>query len=395
MLDARGLLRSAAVGAGVVAAFAVGVAVGVSGRHPEPVPPAGAGPLAEAADAIANDAQHPVGRADLDRVAIEAMLAEVDDPYALYRAPGQRDATSTVVTGSYAGLGLWLRAEADGRVVVGSVLPGSGAASGGVDVGDELVGVGDRPARGRPVSELVAALRGPAATSVRVVTRGAGGRLLDTRLMRGEVAVQDLGVERLAGGIVRVRVAAFSRGLGSAFRGALQAAARRATVRGVVLDLRGNPGGLLDEAVTVTGTFLDGGPVVSYQRRDEPARQLQAEPGGDTATPVAVLVDGGTASAAEVVAGALQDRHRALVVGARSFGKGSVQESLSLADGSSLELTVAHYRTPAGRSLDRAGIVPDVAVAPAAAGDPALDRASSVVGGLLADAGQRAHGGSG
>lgn len=379
----RGLLRSAAVGAGVVAAFAVGVAVGVGGRQQPAVP---TDPVAEAAQAIAADAERPVTRSDLDRAAITAMLAELGDPHAAYRAPGESDAATDVVAGSYAGLGLWLRAESDGRVVVGNVLPTSGAAQGGVDSGDELLAVDNRPARGRPVAEIVAALRGPAHSSVRVVTRGPTGTLEDRQLVRGEVETQDLGIERLAGGVLRVRVAAFSRGSGVAFRHLLADARAEAPVRGIVLDLRGNPGGLLDEAVTVASTFLDGGAVVSYERRGEAPRVLQAEPRGDTTTPLAVLVDGGTASAAEVVAGAVQDRRRALVVGARSYGKGSVQEAITLADGSTLELTVARYRTPAGRALDGVGVAPDIAVAGSTGGDPALDRAATVVGGLLADA---------
>jgi carboxyl-terminal processing protease len=153
---------------------------------------------------------------------------------------------------------------------------------------------------------------------------------------------------------------------------------------GVVLDLRGNPGGLLDEAVEVASAFLDGGPVVSYERRGSGVQTLDAIGTGDTVTPVAVLVDGGTASAAEVVAAALQDRNRAVVVGARTFGKGSVQEPSTLSDGSALELTVGKYRTPAGRMIDGVGVTPDVAVDPAAAGDIAEARAVEVLGGLVA-----------
>jgi len=401
VVGARGLLRSAAVGAGVVAAFAVGVVVGVSGREGDRPAGAPGSPVAEAAGVIAADGQKAVPRADLDRAAIQAMLRELDDPYATYRSPGEQDATTAVLDGSYAGLGLWLRADTDGRVVVSTVLPSSAAARGGISPDDELVSINGRGVAHRGVASLVTALRGPAASSVRVVTRSPAGVLRDVRLVRAEVAVQDLGVERLAGGVVRVRVAAFSRGVGAAFRGALAAARRQGEIQGIVLDLRGDPGGLLDEAVTVAGTFLDGGPVVSYARRGDSERVLEAEPGGDARTPLAVLVDSGTASAAEVVAAALQDRRRALVVGTRSFGKGSVQEPVALSDGSSLELTVAHYRTPAGRSLDGTGITPDVAVAAPARGarlgrgDAALDRASSVVGGLLADAGMTAGHGRG
>jgi carboxyl-terminal processing protease len=139
-----------------------------------------------------------------------------------------------------------------------------------------------------------------------------------------------------------------------------------------VLDLRGNSGGLVEEAVAAASVFLDGGPVASYQARGE-RRELTAARGGDTRTPLVVLVDGGTMSAAELLAGALQDRCRAVVVGGRTFGKGTVQQPSRLADGSVLELTVGHYYTPSGRSPDGTGLTPDV---PAADTDdpPALAR---------------------
>jgi len=159
-----------------------------------------------------------------------------------------------------------------------------------------------------------------------------------------------------------------------------------------VLDLRGNPGGLLDEAVEAASAFLDGGPVVSYQRRGQPAQVLRAARGGDTVTPVAVLVDGGTASAAEVMAGALQDRGRAVVVGTRTFGKGSVQQPIHLPGGSVAQMTVARYWTPSGRSLDGVGLEPDIEVPPGSAPSVAQQRAIEVLSGLLADAGTGGRG---
>src|SRR5262249_4996090 len=131
---------------------------------------------------------------------------------------------------------------------------------------------------------------------------------------------------------------------------------------GIVLDLRGDPGGLLDEAVETASVFLGGGLVATYEPYGAPPERLEAAGGGDTTTPLVVLGGGGTASAAEVVAGSLRDRDRAVIVGSRTFGKGSVQEPLRLTDGSAIELTVGRYRTPDGRSLDGSGIAPDVAV---------------------------------
>lgn len=165
----------------------------------------------------------------------------------------------------------------------------------------------------------------------------------------------------LADGIVAIRVPAFGAGSGEQVQAAVRAVeARHGT--GIVLDLRGNPGGLLSEAVAAASAFLDGGPVVRLSGRTVPAQTLYAARGGDTTTPVAVLVDGGTASAAEIVAGALRDRDRAVLVGSRTFGKGSVQRVVPLSDGSSFELTVATYTTPDGDPVDGVGLTPDVAV---------------------------------
>jgi carboxyl-terminal processing protease len=181
----------------------------------------------------------------------------------------------------------------------------------------------------------------------------------------------------------RIVVPAFTQGTGRQVRASLRdLQAQHAT--GVVLDLRGDPGGLLSEAVETASAFLDGGAVVSYARRDERAQRLDAAGHGDTTTPLVVLVDGSTASAAEVVAGALQDRGRAVVVGARTFGKGTVQEPHLLPDGSSLALTVASYTLPSGRSVEGVGIEPDIQVFEVAA---ALNRAVEVLSGLVADTG--------
>jgi carboxyl-terminal processing protease len=151
-------------------------------------------------------------------------------------------------------------------------------------------------------------------------------------------------------------VAVFTRGVGAQVRSAVQAS------RAVVLDLRGNPGGLLDEAVDTASAFLDEGPVVTYERRGAPAGVISVTSPGDSRVPVVVLVDKGTASAAEIVAGSLRDRDRAVIVGSTTFGKGTVQEPVRLSDGSAVELTVGRYLTPGGHNLEGVGIEPDIPV---------------------------------
>jgi hypothetical protein len=181
-----------------------------------------------------------------------------------------------------------------------------------------------------------------------------------------------------------IKVPSFTRGTGRDVRDAL-VEVRAARAAGVVLDLRGNPGGLLDEAVETASAFLDGGPVVSYRRRGGSPVRLDALGTGDVLTPLVLLVDGGTASAAEVVAGALRDRGRGVIVGSRTFGKGTVQEPRTLSDGSALDLTVAHYTTPAGHSVDGVGLAPDIDIAPGSAPAVAVRRALEVLTGLVAD----------
>ncbi|MFF1797834.1 S41 family peptidase, partial [Kitasatospora sp. NPDC058263] len=179
-------------------------------------------------------------------------------------------------------------------------------------------------------------------------------------------------VERLDKGVVRITVRAFTSGVAEQVRAAVHGA------HGVVLDLRGNSGGLVEEAAGTAAVFLDGGPVGSYQERGG-TRELTAPPGGDQRTPLVVLVDGGTMSAAELLTGALQDRSRAVVVGGRTFGKGTVQQPSRLADGAVLELTVGRYYTPAGRSPEGVGLVPDV---PASGTEDAGALALRVLAGL-------------
>jgi carboxyl-terminal processing protease len=213
-------------------------------------------------------------------------------------------------------------------------------------------------------------------------------------VVRDDLASDDVEVARLKGDVEVVRVTAFTRGVGAAVRKAIasSAAGDEPASAGVVLDLRGNPGGLLTEAVEVASAFLAGGAVVSYEKRGEPIHHLDAVGTGDTTVPLVVLVDGGTASAAEVVAAALQDRNRAVIVGSRTYGKGSVQEPRSLSDGSAIELTVGRYLTPAGRSLDGVGIEPDVEVAARAGAATAEQRALEVLRGLVAASGGVARG---
>lgn len=379
-------LRLATTVVALAVMFGAGYAVGRGHERPRSAPD---DVLSEAAQAIESDAAHPVSRSALERAAVEGMLHALDDRWSAYYSPADFDRFQAVLDGRYAGVGLWVRRDDAGRLTVFSVQPGSPAQAAGLQVGDTLLAVSGRAVSGRSVADVVAALRGDAGTSVNVTWRREGTQVSRT-LQRATLDSDDVTADYLAAGVLRLRITAFTRGVGHWVRD--QVAAADGRVHGIVLDLRGNPGGLLDEAVETASAFLDGGRVVTFVRRDQPPQPLDALASGDTSTPVVVLVDGGTASAAEVVAAALQDRGRAVVVGSRTFGKGSVQEPSTLSDGSALELTVGRYLTPSGRSIDGVGIEPDVAVRPGSPASAAEQRAVEVLSGMLADAGSAGRG---
>ncbi|MFD4621791.1 S41 family peptidase [Streptomyces sp. NPDC058475] len=309
--------------------------------------------------------------------AAERAVSRSGDRWGAVYSQGEYEEFEEALDGQYTGVGLWARREPDGRIEVSRVQTGSPAETAGIRKGDRLRSVDGEKVDGRPVTEVVSLLRGdaddaPAGTRVRLgLERGTAA--WSRTLRRAKLSTDSVTVQKLPGGVTVIKVAAFTKGVGDSVRTAVDEAPRRA---GIVLDLRGNSGGLVTEAVTAASAFLDGGLVATYDV-DGDQRALHAAPGGDTTRPLVALVDGGTMSAAELLTGALQDRGRAVVVGSRTFGKGSVQMPSPLPDGSVAELTVGHYRTPSGRGVDGRGITPDLE-----ADDGALERAETVLSGL-------------
>ncbi len=336
-------------------------------------------------------------RAAVERAASEAVedgksgaqaAAEVvsrsGDRWSTIYTPGEYEDFQEQLGGGYVGVGIWVRPADGGRIAVSRVQPGSPAARAGIAVGDRLRAVDGRSTRHAPVTEVVARLRGAASGGARgPATAGSpvtldlqrGDRRWTETLHRTRLRSRNVGVDRPAAGHgpTRVRIAAFTKGTGAAVRRAVREASAD---DGMLLDLRGNTGGLVTEAVATASAFLDGGLVATYDVRGE-QRALYAKRGGNTDLPLVVLVDGGTMSAAELLAGALQDRGRAVLVGSPTFGKGAVQMPSELPDGSVAELTVGHYRTPSGRTVDDSGLTPDLV-----AGSGAETRARTVLSGL-------------
>ncbi|UED86045.1 S41 family peptidase [Streptomyces profundus] len=283
--------------------------------------------------------------------------------------------------GEYVGTGIAVLRTADGRIEVGEVHEGSPAERAGVAPGDEILAIDGVPLAGGPVTDVVGRLRG----SDQAEQAGRGSTVLlalerddrrwDLQVERARLTVRSVSVAESADGVTRIEVNSFTRGAAELLR---EAVAEVPDGDGIVLDLRGNAGGLLTEAAEAASVFLDGGLVATYEVYGD-ERALHAESGGDTGTPLVVLVDGGTMSSAEMLTGALQDRNRAVIVGARTFGKGTVQMPSEQPDGSVAELTVGHYVTPSGRTVDEDGIVPDLVVG---AGQDAEEEARTVLGGL-------------
>jgi len=376
LFSRRARTGAAFVAVGVVA-FVGGIAVSAA---PPPVSSATApetktGVLDEAAERIAEGASRPIDPSVLERAAVEGMLKALGDRWSSYYTPAEFDSFNAALEGRYTGVGLWVRS------LVSSVQPSSPAARAGLQVGDEVTSIGGNTVIGTSLGSVVAALRGSDGSTV-VLGYRRGSHAGSVKLTRAMLADHDVTVDQLRGQVLNLRITAFTRGVGRQVREALRSGGDHRG--GVVLDLRGNPGGLVDEAVEVASAFLDGGPVVSYEQRGTGPKVLNALSIGDTKTPLVILVDTETASAAEIVTAALQDRGRAVIVGSRTFGKGSVQEPTTLSDGSALEFTVGRYLTPSGKVIDGVGVAPDISIDPSAAPKVAERRALEVLGGLLA-----------
>jgi len=304
----------------------------------------------------------------LVRGAIDGMLASLD-PHSAYLDGSDLERLETMIDGNYQGLGLSVTMEQD-TVKVISPMRGSPAEKAGVKAGDFVTHLDGKLIYGLELDEAVQKMRGPAGTQIRLtIFRPGRDEPFDITVTRGVIEVEPVTSELQSGGIGVITVNEFSRDVGKDVRNELADLRRKAggKLNGLLLDLRSNPGGSLDEAVALSDLFLDHGQIVSQRGRvkgENAFYNAEKVYPGDAAKglPIIVLIDAGSASASEIVAGALQDQHRALIMGERSFGKGSVQTLMPLTNDSALKLTTARYYTPSGRSVQEGGIEPDIAV---------------------------------
>ncbi|MGE0596869.1 MAG: S41 family peptidase [Hyphomonadaceae bacterium] len=316
---------------------------------------------------VENDYVTDIDEAEAMEAAIQGMLASLDPHSSYLNAADYRD-MQTQTRGEYGGLGIEVTMQ-DGIVQVVSPIDGTPAARAGIQAGDFLTAIDGESIVGLTLNDAVSRMRGDVGTAINVTVAREGAEPFDVSLTREIINVRSVTARVEGGDVGIIRVSTFNERTSQMLEEAIRTV-RRDTggrLRGVVLDLRNNPGGLLDQAIEVSDAFLDGGEVVSTRgRQANDVQRYNARRGDDLAgVPVVVLINGASASAAEIVAGALQDRNRALIVGMDSFGKGSVQTVIPLQGGrdGALRLTTARYYTPAGRSIQGAGITPDMEVA--------------------------------
>jgi carboxyl-terminal processing protease len=341
----------------------------------------------EAVGIIERDYYRPVDQSSLLDTSLGAAVNSLDDRFSNYFSPKAYQQFTEQTDGRFTGVGMTVR-EAHAGLKVVTVFANTPARRGGVRPGDLIVAVDGRSIAGQSTDEATTAIKGPVGSSVALTLRS-DGRRRTVRLKRERVQVPVVrSAIKKAGGlpVAYVRLSSFTSGahgeVGQAVRRLLGQGAK-----GVVLDLRDNGGGLLDEAVLISSIFLPDGKVVTTRGRARPEHTYTATGGAiDGKIPVVVLVNGETASASEIVTGALQDRHRATVVGTRTFGKGVFQEVERLSNGGALDITVGEYFLPSGRNLGGGGVKPGAGITPdvIARDDPKTRRDETLQAGLKA-----------
>lgn len=306
----------------------------------------------------------PVDDATLMRAAIRGLLADLD-PHSTYLDANQTRNLDEAAAGAYDGLGLEVLQNPDRTLTVIAPIDDTPAARAGIRPGDTIVRIDGEPIDAENVDAAVESMRGEPGTTIRLtVSRDGAPEPLELTLKRETIRIASARSRRIEDGLAYLRVSMFQNDTATEIRRQLEALSAKRRIDGLVLDLRSNPGGLLNAAVATADLFLDGGMIVTTRGRLGHANsEFSAQPGDllDGA-PIVILIDAGTASAAEVVTGALRDQRRALVMGQDSFGKGSVQTVLPIDNGDSLKLTTSRYYTPRGTSIQAAGIRPDIAL---------------------------------
>ncbi len=316
---------------------------------------------------VRRDYVEPVEEKQLIENAINGMLSALD-PHSSYMNPKSYKDMQVQTKGEFGGLGIEVTMD-NGVIKVVSPIDDTPASKAGILSGDLIFALDGEPVQGMTLQEAVEKMRGKVGTPIKISIRRAGKDPFDVTLNRDVIRVKPVKYRLEGGDIGYIRVTSFTEQTTPSLLDAVEKLKKEAgnKLKGYIIDLRNNPGGLLDQAISMSDAFLDKGEIVSVKaRKNDDVQRWNAKP-GDVANglPIVVLINGGSASASEIVAGALQDHRRAIILGTRSFGKGSVQTIMQVTGGGAIRLTTALYFTPSGRSIQKEGIKPDIDVEPA------------------------------
>ena len=374
----------------IVRAVALSVGLGLaagtaSGDDREPLPVDQIKAFGEIFDLVKEQYIHAVDDRELLEDAIRGMVSGLD-PHSAYLTADEHQELQEGTSGEFGGLGIEITAE-DGLIRIITPLDDSPAHDAGLLPGDLVTRVDGESVRDLTATEAAKRIRGQPGTPVTltILREGEEEGPLEFTIIRDIVEIASVKSELVEPGFARIRVSRFQTQTGARLLEAIRRVeeANGSPLAGAVLDLRNNPGGILSGAVSVADAFLDDGLIVYTEGRDPDSREEYYAKPSDflSGVPIVALVNGGSASAAEIVAGALQDRRRAVIAGSRTFGKGSVQTIVSLDDGSALKLTTSRYYTPSGHSIQARGIIPDIELPPLRI--EAADRGASILEGNL------------
>jgi carboxyl-terminal processing protease len=351
---------------GAAAGLSLGLARAVPADKPAPKPDlpwADAHTLADVLERVKHDYVNPVDDHQLLQAAIRGMVSSLD-PYSAYLDGDEYDEVKISSSGQYSGVGIEVSME-DEEVVVVAPFEGSPAAMAGIRSGDIIATIDGIPVNTTTLTDTIGRMRGKEGTTIKIgILRAGNVEPLQFTLKRSRVELRSVKAELLEPGMGYVRISQFSETTGDDLEAALKDLRKRngAPLKGLVLDLRNNPGGVLEAAVSVSDAFLDSGVIVTAKGRTPESKfEMDATPGDAlNGAPIVILVNGGSASAAEIVAGALKDNHRAKLMGRTTFGKGSVQTVIPLSGDRAVKLTTSLYYTPSGISINHRGIAPDI-----------------------------------
>ena len=295
--------------------------------------------------------------------AMKGLVSSVGDPFTRFVQPKELEEENLEMEGEYGGLGIYITSR-EGRTIVIAPIENTPADRVGLKPLDEIVKVDEKVVIGMTSDEVVKLMRGPAGKPVTIgVRRKSVEKILEFKIVREIIKIKTVRLEMLGGRIAYIKINQFNLKTDTELE-AIMNTAKSKKATGIVIDLRNNPGGLLNSCVDVTSQFINGGLVVGMDGRFEKAKdKLYAVEGRATKLPVVALVNEGSASAAEILAGALKDHKRGTIVGTKTFGKGSVQSLFNLPDNSGIYITIARYTTPSGYVIDHKGLEPNIKVA--------------------------------